>query len=535
MGLLYILAMLLLFSASILVHELGHFLAARAFGMVADVFSIGMGPAIWKRKVGTTTYKIGWIPFGGYVALPQMDPNSFLEGTSSGDRGQGTVDGGMGAVDRGQGTVDSGASRSDSSRLSPDSCHLSPDACTPSPDASTLSPDSCPLSPETRALPRVSAWKKIIVSVAGAFGNVVFAFALATVVWLVGKPSSLQERSAVVGYVATNSPALALGLAPGDELLAVDGQPVANWQQVIEKTALGPARDVVLRLRPVGGAGEREISVTTKKTPMGVWMLPGIDGVDPCHVASVYPNSGAETAGLQPGDQLLRFDGHDVYSRAHLSQLVEAAAGRHALLEFRRNGEMRSAEVQSAYDEKLDRHLIGIQFNTLADLDYAALSHPTPWAQVRGHAMSIFDFLRALVTPAMSGAAAEAVGGPVLILMMLWLMLKSSFILAVWFTGFLNVNLAIINLLPLPLLDGGHVVMNLWAGITRRPASPRLINALANAFAVLFIALFLTLTFRDSVRHLVPTVRHWFADDARDDAVPTVFEDAPVHAEPAAE
>ncbi|HRT04438.1 MAG TPA: site-2 protease family protein [Kiritimatiellia bacterium] len=501
MGILYILAMLLLFSASIFVHELGHFLAARAFGMVADVFSIGMGPALWKRKIGATTYKIGWIFFGGYVALPQMDPNSFLEGT--GDEGE-------------EGTGDEGRG-------------LKSETLDPRP--STLSTPR----PAPRALPPVSAWKKIVVSVAGAFGNVVFAFVLATVVWWVGKPSSLQERCAVVGYVATNSPALALGLAPGDELVAVDGQPVANWQQVVEKTALGPAREVVLRYRPVGGEGEREISVATEKTPMGVWMLPGIDGVDPCHVASVYPNSGAEAAGLQPGDQLLRFDGHDVYSRAHLSQLVEAAAGRPALLEFRRGGELLSAEVESSYDEKLGRHLIGIQFNTLADLDYAALSHPTPWAQVKGHAAAIFDFLRALVTPATSGAAAEAVGGPVLILMMLWLMLKSSFILAVWFTGFLNVNLAIINLLPLPLLDGGHVVMNLWAGITRRPASPRLINALANAFAVLFIALFLTLTFRDSVRHLVPTVRHWFADDARAAAVPAVFEDQPAPAEPAAE
>ena len=97
--------------------------------------------------------------------------------------------------------------------------------------------------------------------------------------------------------------------------------------------------------------------------------------------------------------------------------------------------------------------------------------------------------------------------------MMLWLMLKSSFILAVWFTGFLNVNLAIINLLPLPILDGGHVVMNLWEGITRRPASPRLVNALANLFAVLFIALFLTLTFRDSVRHLVPPIQRWIAGE----------------------
>ena len=492
-SLLYVLAMLLLFSASIFVHELGHFLAARAFGMVADVFSIGMGKAAWKRKIGATTYQIGWLPFGGFVALPQMDPNSFLEGT--GDEGRGTGDD-----------------------------HLDP-------RPSTLAPSSS----APRALPPVSPWKKIVVSVAGAFGNVVFAFVLATVVWLVGKPSSLQERSAVVGYVATNSPAFALGLVPGDELVALDGQPVANWQEIIEHTALGPARAVVLRYRPAAGAGERELSVVTEKTDLGIWTLPGIDGMDPCHVASVYPNSGAEAAGLRPGDQLLRFDGRDVYSRAHLSQLVVAAAGRPAPIEFRRGDEILSAQVESAYDEKLDRHLIGIQFNVLADLDYAALSHPTPWAQVKGHATAIFDFLRALVTPATSGAAAEAVGGPVLILMMLWLMLKSSFILAVWFTGFLNVNLAIINLLPLPLLDGGHVVMNLWAGITRRPASPRLINALANAFAVLFIALFLTLTFRDSVRHLVPTVRQWFDGEDDASAVPAVFEDKSAPAAPAAE
>ncbi|MGD9611622.1 MAG: site-2 protease family protein [Kiritimatiellia bacterium] len=486
MGLMYILAMLLLFSASIFVHELGHFLAARAFGMVADVFSIGMGKAAWKRKIGATTYQIGWLPFGGFVALPQMDPNSFLEGSPADGRRQSAVDG---------------------------------------PDG--VSTGNGPPSTAHRDLPPVSAWKKIIVSVAGAFGNVVFAFVLATVVWLVGKPSSLQERNAVVGYVATNSPAFALGLVSGDELVALDGEPVATWQNVIEKTALGPAREVVLRYRSADGAGERELSVATEKTDLGIWTLPGIDGMDPCHVASVYPNSGAEAAGLRPGDQLLRFDGRDVFSRAHLSQLVAAAAGRPAPIEFRRGDEILSAQVESAYDEKLDRHLIGIQFNVLADLDYAALSHPTPWAQVKGHATSIFDFLRALVTPATSGAAAEAVGGPVLILMMLWLMLKSSFILAVWFTGFLNVNLAIINLLPLPLLDGGHVVMNLWAGIVRRPAPPRLVNALANLFAVLFIALFLTLTFRDSMRHLVPTVRQWFAGETQDPAAPAVFDEKP--------
>ena len=480
MALLYVFAMLLLFGASIFVHELGHFLAARAFGMVADVFSIGLGPALWKRKVGATTYKIGWIPFGGYVALPQMDPNSFLEGerSESGGREDGSADRRPPAADR-------------------------------------------------RTLPRVSPGKKIVVSVAGAAGNVAFAFLLATVVWFVGKPSSLQERNAVVGFVATNSPALALGVAVGDEILAIDGQPVATWQQVLEKTALAPAaRPLVLRLRARAGA-EREVALATEKSPVGVWMLPGLDGMDPCHVAAVYPQSGAAAADLRPGDRIVRFDGQDVFSRAHLSQLVEAAAGRPAAVEFLRAGQTLSASVESTWDEGLQRHLIGIQFNTLADLDYAALSHPTPWAQVQNHAGAIFSFLRALATPATSGVAAEAVGGPVLILLMLWLMLKSSFVLAVWFTGFLNVNLAIINLLPLPVLDGGHVVVGLWEAVARRPASARVVNALANLFAVFFIGLFLLLTFRDSVRHLAPPLQRWLAGESNEPPTPAVFESKP--------
>lgn len=477
MPFLYILAMLLLFSLSIFVHELGHFLAARALGLAADVFSIGLGPALWQRRIGATTWKIGWIPFGGYVALPQMDPNAFLEGQGSENRGQSAGGG---------------------------------------------DPDLRPPT-SSRLLPRVAPWRKIIVAVAGAAGNLVFAFLLATVVWLVGKPSSLQEQNGVVGYIATNSPALALGLAVGDEIVAVDGAPVGNWQQILEQTALEAARSVVLRVRSPEGA-ERELALETEPTPVGVWMLPGIDGMDLCHVASVYPNSGAEAAGLRAGDQLLSFDGQKIYSRAHLSQMVEAAAGRPGILVFRRGEEILSAAVESRYDEGLQRHLIGITFNTIGDMDYTQRTHPTPWAQVKGHATAIFSFLHALATPATSGAAAGAVGGPVLILLMLWLMLKSSFILAVWFTGFLNVNLAILNLLPIPILDGGHVVMNLWEMVFRRPAPPKLVNALANFFAVLFIALFLLLTFRDSVRHLVPSVREWVSGE---ETRPAVFDREP--------
>ncbi len=457
-----ILAIVLLFSLSIFVHELGHFLAARALGMVADVFSIGLGPAIWKRKIGATVWKIGAIPFGGYVALPQMDPNSLLEGE---------------AVQR------------------------------PKSEDQSSNPSAVGLQPPV-SLPRVAPWKKIVVSVAGAFGNIVFAFLLATVVWIVGKPASLQERSAVVGYVAVDSPAAAAGLAPGDEVMAVDGRPVATWIELAEKAALAPADSVELRVRTPAG-DERDLSLEVVKLPVGIRVLPGIDGRDICEVAAVSPGSGAEAAGLQAGDRIVRFDGQPVYSRSHMSQLVDATAGRPAEIVFRRAGREESADVTARPDAELERYLIGIRFNTMGDLDFETRSHPTPWAQVKSHAGAIFRFLDALTTPATSGAAADAVGGPVLILIMLLLMLRSSFMLAVWFTGFLNVNLAILNLLPIPVLDGGHVLLNLYEWVFRRPLPPRIVNALINVFAVLFILLFLSLTYRDVVRQIVPPLRRW--------------------------
>ena len=443
-----LLAMLALFGLSIFVHELGHFLAARSLGMAADVFSIGMGKGIWKRKIGDTVWQIGWMPFGGYVMLPQMDPNSFLEGPPGDGAGEG------------------------------------------------------------RKLPRVEPWKKIVVSVAGALGNVAFAFVLATAVWALGKPSSLQERNAVVGYVEDGSPAAEAGLVAGDEVLAIGGEPVKSWVEMSEKAALAPGDSVKLTVRTAAGE-EREVELELERAEVGIRLLPGLDGMEPCHVAAVNPGSGAEAAGLRGGDQILGFDGQKVYGRAHLSQLVERAAGRAAAIEYRRDGQVRTTPIESRWDEKRKRHLVGIQFNTIGDLDFETRAHPTPWAQVGSHATAIFRFLRALATPSTSGAAADAVGGPVLILIMLWLMVKSSFMLAIWFTGFLNVNLAIFNLLPLPILDGGHVVMSAYEWARGRPPPPRLVNALANTFAALFIALFLTLTFRDSVRHVVPSMRQW--------------------------
>lgn len=453
-ALLCILGMLLLFAVSILVHEAGHFAAARLFGMKAEVFSIGMGRAVWEKTAWGTRWKIGCLPIGGYVVLPQLDPAGLLE--------------------------------------------------------------DAPSSPAD-ALPPVAPWKKIIVAVAGPLGNILFAFLVACLVWIVGRPSSLPEQDAVIGWLDPDSPLAAAGITEGDEILSLDGHPTPTWIDLATAAALSPSDTATLRIRRLSsapGAPDLDLPVPLVPSPMGGKTLTGLDSRDLCQVAVVEPASPARAAGLRPGDLITACDGRPIWSRLHLIRLVTDSAGTPLTLTIRRGARTIETTLSAAWNPDLSRHLIGVRFNSIGDMDFTHLAHPTPFSQLRTHFISILTFLRALATPRTASAAADAVGGPVSIFVMLYLMVRASFSLALWFTGFLNVNLALVNLLPLPVLDGGHILLNLWAWITRRPIPAAVVRWLVNLFGVLLILLFVTLTIRDSKRQLLPALRARFAPDA---------------------
>lgn len=448
---------LLLFGATIFIHELGHFLVARRLGLVVDAFAIGFGPAIWKRTVGGVTYKICWLPFGGYVALPQMDP-------SGGN---------------------------------------------PNDDAPK----------DARVLPTVAPWKRILVSIAGPVGNIIMAYLLAVVVYVHGKPSSPHEVNTIIGSVETGSVSYAQGLRVGDEILSLNGRAVKNWDDIVFTAAL--ASQVVVEVKSADTV--RTVTLDTEKGDLGIHAIPGVGWMNYAAVASVIRGSSAEKAGIKSADLIVEFNGQKLYSREHLIALVTEARDRDVPAVVQRGTELVPMTVRPAWDEKAQRALIGIQFNTMY-VDNRAVVHPSPAKQVREYTLPIFRFLKALVTPKQAKKASEAVGGPLMIFYMFWLTVQNSLILAISFTIFVNVNLAVFNLLPLPVLDGGHITFSLWELVTKRPVGPKVVNLLWNGFAILLIGLVLTLTYRDFTRLILGPM---LSKPAVTNAAPAVTNTAP--------
>lgn len=439
----------LLFGLTIFVHELGHFLVARWCGLVVDVFSIGFGPALWKRKVNGVTYQIGCIPFGGYVALPQLDPN------------------GMDLV---QGPV-----KNDD----------------PKPFEKAPSNET-PEEPPPRRLPPVSPSKRIMVSAAGAAGNIILAVILAWLVYIIGKPATLAETSPTVGYVAADSLAYKAGLRIGDAVVSVNGEPVNSWIDFLMVCARFESVAATVRR----GTETLTLTIPTERGMFGEQTLGGVDGRSLCMVLATDPGMSAARAGLLGGDIIVEYDGHEIISRTQLIALVGERKGKASTIKVRRNGEMVASTVTPDYDPKTDQVRIGVQFN-VTDVEFDKTVHPTPWDQIKSHSTAIFRTLGALTTPGQAGPAARSIGGPLAILITYYYVVRVSLMVAVFFTAFLNVNLAILNVLPIPVLDGGHILFCLWELVTRRPVHARVVSVATNTFAILLITVFVFLTGRD--------------------------------------
>jgi regulator of sigma E protease len=441
---LLILVVLIIFNIIIFVHELGHFWAAKWRGLQIDRFQIWFGKPIWKKDINGVQYGLGWIPAGGFVALPQMAPMEALEG---GDK------------------------------------------------------------PE-KPLPPISALDKIIVAFAGPLFSMLLALASAVVVWKVGKPHDFVP-STVVGFVMPDSPAAKAGLQPGDRITAINGKEVNGFagslDSITERVVLSRGNEIVFTVeRP----GETSALTLTSgfKTEESRWFQRrglrqvGIAPAGPVIVGEAYPGSPAAKAGIVKGDELMSVDGKKLFSIMQLSKHFEATKWQTATIEVKSaDGSQRSLSLQPVKPLKPEgiKPMIGVAWDDSKEVD-VQIVHPGPFKQVA-------DSLRMMWVTVTSVAAKDSsigidhLSGPVGIGTLIFELLQTENgwrrILA--FVVLFNVNLAVLNMLPFPVLDGGHITLAILEKIAGRPVKAKPLEILQTACALLLISLMLYVTSKD--------------------------------------
>ena len=437
----------LMFGASIFVHELGHFLVALWRGMRVEAFAIGFGPKIWSQIRHGIEYSVRWIPAGGFVRLPQMITSPALEG---GDQ------------------------------------------------------------PGTEPLPPASPLSKILVAVAGPAMNVVFAFVVATVIYFTGLPVAVNP--AVIGHVDADSEEYALGIRDGDRIVEVAGKPVASWEDVNAIVMLSRLDTLPVLLERGGQRTAYELRAAIN--PIIDLKMLNLDPQDHPVVREVLKDSAAEAVGLKPGDTVLEFAQVPIAGREQFIKLIQQRPEKPTELVIQRGGETLTLTITPRLNPSTQMGLIGAQIGSSDRVVYQVQKPgPTPWASFVDVWDKTIGTIGALIYSKQTGVGARDLSGPVGIFAMLAAQVKTDYRLALSFLVLLNINLAILNLLPIPVLDGGHILMSLFEKVRGRPLSFKFVEYATTGFALLLISFMLYVTFFDLKR--LPLIRLLFDRDAQ--------------------
>lgn len=441
------LEVLLLFNLLIFVHELGHFLAARWRGLKVDRFAIWFGKPIWKAKINGVEYALGTIPAGGYVSLPQMATMEAIEGKGE-SSGQ--------------------------------------------------------------PLPPISALDKIIVAVAGPLFSLLLAAAFAVIVFAVGRPMNEDDNSTKIGWVDPGGPAWKAGLRPGDEITEVDGHPVHHFappaqDSITWRIITSEGTNIAIKYLRDGKEYQTEAVPYRAKTHWYERKALRQVLLRPAYRAIIYDvatNSPAALAGLRHGDEVVGLNGEKIFSFmavVHKEDMMTNGPITPVTMTIRR-GTNEFDRVLLA--EKPLRPLTsGPQFGITAwqGSTNIALAHPTPFDQLKESAGQIFATLGTVFNHK-SDIGVQQLGGAVMIIRLYTNLFESEngWRLVLWFSVVINVNLALLNLLPFPVLDGGHVALALFEAVRRRPVSAAVLQYLQTACAVVLIGFMLFIAFFDT-------------------------------------
>jgi regulator of sigma E protease len=436
-----LLEVVILFNLLIVVHELGHFLAARWRGLVIEKFGVWFGKPLWKKTINGVEYSLGSLPLGGFVALPQLAPMDIIEGETDTDRTK---------------------------------------------------------------LPPISVLDKIIVAVAGPLFSLLLALVFATLVWTVGHPVGEADMTTIIGYVEPGSPGEKAGLKAGDKILEVDGKRVTRFSGMNDSVIWNVIRsegDTIPFL--VDRNGRRlSFSVVPYKAATGGWRRKSVRQVliypaSRPMIEQVEAGSPAANAGLQPGDVIRGFNGQPMYNAIALADFIRQHPHEELKFDVQRGSRRFETAVRPVPMMTRGKMVprIGIGWDTTGQV---TIAHPNPIEQVYDSVTSTLNTIEAVASPK-SDVKLQHLSGPVGIVRIYYLLFESDrgWQLALWFSVILNVNLAILNMLPIPVLDGGHIVLALVEAVRRKPVNIRVLEIVQTGCAVLIIGYIAYISFFD--------------------------------------
>lgn len=441
----------------IFIHELGHFLVAKWSGIRVERFSLGFGPRILKFQKGETEYCISALPLGGYVKMSGQE--DFEEG------------------------------------------------------------EIVPLD-DPRAFNHKPLMTRLAVVLAGPGMNLLLPFVLMPIVFLMGRnePRYLGQAPIVIG-VQDKSPAQAAGIQVGDRILAVDGHTVQNWNDALRGMAKPAGTSVELNWTRDGKEYSKTLSGQPEAGAMGGFL--GIEplffvDVDPV-IGEVSPETPAQSAGVKAGDRVVAIGDTPIRDWNQMSEVVNASAGKEMTFTLQRGNEQVKVTLAPLFNDKLKKYVIGVAKASNPE-NYVDRRYGLVESFQKGVEENIvligmtFKVLKDLVT---LKASYKELGGPVRIAQISAKAAEKGFGNFLYLLAFLSIQLGVLNLLPIPVLDGGHVAFMAYEAVARKPLSPkkRLIAQQVGMVLLLTLMVFVTVNDIDSVwgfRNMFDRIRGLF-------------------------
>ncbi|MFA5530838.1 MAG: RIP metalloprotease RseP [Thiohalomonadaceae bacterium] len=442
------LAFVLALSVLIAVHEFGHFWVARRLGVKVLRFSIGFGRPVWSTRRGPdqTEYVLAAVPLGGYVKM----------------------------LDEREGEV--------------------------------------PAGERHRAFNRQTVGRRFAIVAAGPAFNLLFAVLAYWLMFVAGVPG----LKSLVGDVDPDSLAARAGIRAGMEIVAVDGEPTPTWGAVLEAVMPHALRQQPVPVTAREEGQDRVITLGLDEVPHDVSpeALPSIIGLTPYRpplepvIGEVVPGSAADRAGLAAGDRIVAIDGSGITEWEELVLAVRNSPGRPLAMHVVRDGAEHDVQIRperfETEDGPVGRIGAGVYVDPTAMEELRAVQQYGLVAAVGAAAERTWEMstltLRMMGEMVVGRASVENISGPITIARYAGVTASAGLAQFLGFLAVVSVSLGVLNLLPIPVLDGGHLAFYAVEAVRRRPASERAEVLAQKVGLTVILMLMLVAFYNDLVR-----------------------------------